>query len=113
MFDIVNTIILTNCFDLGVVPARSEDLVVKLNGNPVPYVWTCDRFGTESRCTANACIWDPQANGGLGGCEPPAEAGSADSGWSWRAGTSEVCLEGDLKKTIGDEFEIFLITGSE
>ncbi|MEE8408235.1 MAG: hypothetical protein V3T05_01395 [Myxococcota bacterium] len=66
-------------------------------------------------CNATNCFWDvgaptdPDDNA----CVLPADVRSDDSGWSWRFGTSEICLVGDdCKKTIGDEFEIFLITGT-
>jgi hypothetical protein len=38
--------------------------------------------------------------------DPPAP------GWSWVQGSTEICLEGGLRKTIGDEFEIFVLQSS-
>ena len=35
--------------------------------------------------------------------------GSDQPGWSWVVGENQVCLEGGLKKKIGDEFSIFIV----
>ncbi|MBI5510046.1 MAG: hypothetical protein HY903_14915 [Deltaproteobacteria bacterium] len=37
---------------------------------------------------------------------------SEEPGWSLQPGTSRICLEGGLRKAIGDEFEILLITST-
>jgi len=76
MYDIVNSIILQNCFSLGVVPASADDLSVTLNGETLPQV----------------------------------EEYAESPGFSYRPGSSQICLEGGLRKSIGDEFEILLIT---
>ena len=75
MYDIVNNIILNNCFTLGQAPGRAEDLNVTLNGDKLDNV--------------------PEK--------------SADPGWSWRACSQQICLEGGLRKAIGDDFQILLL----
>ncbi|MCK5691175.1 hypothetical protein KAI87_17960, partial [Myxococcota bacterium] len=37
------------------------------------------------------------------------ERGGDEPGWSWVAGRSDICLEGGLRKALGDRFEIFVI----
>ena len=32
-----------------------------------------------------------------------------DPGWSWVPGSSEICLEGGLHKSLGDQFDIFIV----
>ena len=75
IYSIVNDIILTNCFEIGDVPAAVDDVEVVLNGNTLTNV----------------------------------SAGSATQGWSWVAGSAEICLEGGLQKNIGDKFNIFVV----
>mgnify|MGYP006271025707 CR=1 FL=1 len=40
---------------------------------------------------------------------PQVAPGSNEDGWSWRPGSSQICLEGDLRKEIGDAYEIFVV----
>lgn len=75
MFDIVNSVILTSCFNLGEVPDNVGSITVVLNGKTLPNV--------------------PQ--------------GSKTQGWSWVPGSSQLCLEGGLRKNIGDTFNIFIL----
>lgn len=41
---------------------------------------------------------------------PNVDAGSRTQGWSLRAGTATICLEGGLKKRVGDRYEILQVT---
>jgi hypothetical protein len=75
MFDIVNTVILNDCFTLGIVPASATDIDVRLGGKTLPQV----------------------------------DVGASAPGWSFRAGSGQVCLEGGLHKALGDQFAIFVI----
>lgn len=34
---------------------------------------------------------------------------SKNPGWSWVAGSTEICLEGGLRKNLGDQFDIFVV----
>lgn len=79
MFKIVNTVILTNCFDMGQVPAEAGHITVRRNGEDLPRV----------------------------------EPASGEEGWSWRDGAGRVCLEGELRKEIADEYEIFVLATGE
>ncbi len=82
LYTIVNSIILTNCFALGESPGNSEADAAKIN---------------------------VELNG-----EPLAQVpvGGDQMGWSWIPGATEICLEGGMKKAIGDRFEIFLLQQS-
>jgi hypothetical protein len=77
LLNIVNNVILSNCFDLGQIPTTADDIQVSLNGK----------------------VLERQ------------EPGSTLRGWSWVPGTSQVCLQGGLRKALEDKFEIFFLTG--
>jgi hypothetical protein len=77
-YGIVNTVILTNCFSLGTVPAAAADIDVRRNGHSLDAV----------------------------------AVGSMAPGYSWRQGSSQICLEGGLRKALGDQFEIFVLQPS-
>ncbi|MEM6531475.1 MAG: vWA domain-containing protein [Myxococcota bacterium] len=85
--DIVNNVILSNCFALGQIPM----LVTDDEGMPTESI--SDRL----RVTINGAL--------LPNVAPEAE----DAGWSWREGSDEVCLEGGLSKSINDEVEILVL----
>lgn len=76
LFRIVNNVILSNCFDLGMVPASPDVVQVRRNGAIVPNV----------------------------------EPDSLRQGWSWIQGSREICLEGGLRKSVNDRFEIFVLS---
>ena len=78
MFDIVNNVILSSCFELNQVPASPDRIHVTHNGVVV----------------ANVAV------------------GSATPGWSYVAGSQEICLEGGLHKNLGDQFDIFVLTAT-
>jgi hypothetical protein len=44
---------------------------------------------------------------------PNVPPGSTKEGWSLAPGSREVCLEGGLKKNVGDRFEILQVTATE
>ena len=78
MFDIVNNVILSNCFGLGAAAPSADDIQVSLNGVVLFQV----------------------------------PVGSANPGWSYAAGSQEICLEGGLHKNLGDQFDIFVLTAT-
>ncbi|MEO1171810.1 MAG: hypothetical protein AAFX94_07120, partial [Myxococcota bacterium] len=85
--DIVNNVILSNCFGLGQVPVLETDE----DGMPVESI--TDRLQVT-----------------LNGALLPNVAPEADEvGWSWIEGSDEVCLEGGLTKSINDEVEILVL----
>jgi hypothetical protein len=104
MYDIVNSIILNNCVTLGEVPGRPEDLLVTLNGAKLDHVETkgttdpaCEASSDQPSCVSHKyCVW------GAGGCAPAV-------GWSWRRCSQQICLEGGLRKAIGDDFQILML----
>ncbi|OGQ92094.1 MAG: hypothetical protein A2289_24135 [Deltaproteobacteria bacterium RIFOXYA12_FULL_58_15] len=110
MFNIVNTVVLTNCFDLGQSPGNTADdvrnLHVSLNDETVRHIGLdCGDYTELHPCQAADCLWDATAAGGEGAC-----VGSEEPGWSWRIGSSKICLENNLVKEIGDRFEIVMVT---
>lgn len=77
LLNIVNSVILNDCFVIDQVPlGGAAGLEVRLNGEVLT----------------------------------PVEAESDQRGWSWYPATSEICLEGGLRKRLNDEFEILVIT---
>ncbi|MBN1959555.1 MAG: VWA domain-containing protein [Deltaproteobacteria bacterium] len=76
LYNIVNNIIIKNCFLLNITPTSVSDISVSLNGNKLANV----------------------------------EVKSRTPGWSWVEGSQEICLEGGLKKTVNDRFEIYILS---